>query len=270
MSDSFQSLFGALPLIGVVHLDALPGAPGYQGEFEAVVEKAVREARIYAEGGLDGIIVENFGDAPFFPDQVPAETIAAMAVVCREVIRTVKVPVGVNVLRNDVDAGLAVAVAAGASFVRVNVHIGAVVADQGVIQGKAHLTLRKRAMMKAEQVLILADVGVKHAAPLAAMGLAVEARDVAARGGADAVIVSGSGTGVSVNTKELELVKQAAAAPVLIGSGTNPDNLEALAALADGFIVGSWFKEDGNVLNPVSEARVKEFVNLFEGIRAGV
>jgi len=165
----FDSLFadGGQPVIGMVHLPALPGAPKYEGDREAIIETAERDAGRLAAGGVDAIMVENFGDAPFYPDDVPNHVVASMTRAARAVVETADVPVGVNVLRNDADAALSVAAAVGGDFVRVNIHTGARVTDQGVIDGKAHETMRLRDRLGAD-VAVLADHDVKHSAPIAA------------------------------------------------------------------------------------------------------
>ena len=167
---NFSDLFPKTkPLIGVIHLLPLPGAPLYNGNMAAVYERALLEAELLSKYA-DGIIIENFGDKPFYPNQVPPETVAAMAAIAREVLHLADVPIGINVLRNDAHAALAVAAAVGAHFIRINVHTAAVVADQGIIEGKAHQTLRLRKTLGAG-TLIFADVGVKHASPMAERGL---------------------------------------------------------------------------------------------------
>ena len=153
-------------LIGVVHLKPLPGAPGYEGSMGAVLEAAALDASRLAEGGADAIIVENFGDTPFFADAVPSETIAAMTIAVERVRRSAaELEVGVNVLRNDARGALGVCAATGASFLRVNVLCGAAATDQGVITGEAAALLRERARV-APEVKIFADVHVKHATPI--------------------------------------------------------------------------------------------------------
>src|SRR6266508_488411 len=137
--------FAARALFGMVHLRALPGAPLFGGSMDAVIEAALADGRALAAGGADGLVIENFGDRPFVKNRVPPETIASMARVVSEIAREVRLPFGVNVLRNDAQAALAIAAATGAAFIRVNVHAGAVVADQGVIEGEAAETMRRRA-----------------------------------------------------------------------------------------------------------------------------
>ncbi len=254
------------PLIACIHLLALPGAPLYEGDMEAVISRAVQEAELFAQLGVDALIIENFRDIPFYPERVPTETVAAMATISREIVNRVDVPIGINVLRNDADAALSIAHAVGAQFIRINVHNAAVLTDQGIVQGRAYETLRKRKQLNS-QVLILADVAVKHAAPLANLGIDVEARDLSERSLADALIVSGSGTGAETDFDDLRIVKENTHLPVLIGSGVNPSNIRKLNKLADGYIVGSYFKKDGVALNEVEPTRVQEFLDIYRVVK---
>ena len=202
---------GGKALIGVVHLLPLPGSPRWGGDMQPVLERARREAGILASEGAAGIIVENFGDAPFHPGSVGPETVAAMTLAVGAVMDTVDVSVGINVLRNDPGSAIAIAAATGAHFVRANVHYGAMVADEGVVQGAAHDTLRYRRVLGVqERVKLFADVLVKHAVPLGADDAAHVARETVLRGLADALIVTGSATGVSASVEELKTVREAA------------------------------------------------------------
>ena len=256
---SFHELFPKRkPIIACIHLPALLGAPTYEGDMDSVYQQAIEEAMFFERKGVDALIVENFRDKPFYPNRVPPETIASLAAVGRELVKTVSIPVGINVLRNDAHAAMAIATAVKAQFIRINVHMSAVVSEQGVIQGDSHHTLRLRHHLKSN-VLIFADVGVKHAAPLAFRGLAIETKDLCDRGLVDAVIVSGDLTGAETSVSDLETVKQHSIVPVLIGSGVGPDNLPSLAR-ADGFIVGSYFKENGHANNSIDEKRVDKLL----------
>src|SRR5215470_13349300 len=207
-----------VPIIGCVHLMALPGAPLYGGSMSAVYDKAIEEAEILLDGGVDGLIIENFRDTPYYPRRVPVETVAALSAVARELKRRVACPIGLNVLRNDGEAALAIATAVGASFIRVNVHCGAVVSEQGFMEGVAHETLRLRSALRSD-VLIFADIAVKHARPLIDRGLVTETKDAVERGCADAVIVSGERTGRETPAEVVQEVRRATQAPLLIGSG---------------------------------------------------
>jgi membrane complex biogenesis BtpA family protein len=251
----------------MVHLLPLPGSPRYAGDAQAILDAARRDALALAEGGVHAVMVENFGDVPFFPTAVPSEVIARMSVIVARLRDALgaSMPLGVNVLRNDGIGALAVAHAAGASFVRVNVLCGARVTDQGVIQGIAHDLLRKRVALGATTgVRIFADVDVKHSQPLAGRELSLEdeVADTLHRGLADALIVSGTGTGRGTDPDHVRRAKLAAtgAAPVFVGSGVTPQTVGALLPHADGFIVGTAFKRGGRVEEPVEVGRVKELV----------
>ena len=174
---SLTDILGIQPaLIGMVHLLPLPGSPRWAGSMGEVVEGALEDARALEAGGFDALLVENYGDVPFTPGRVDAATVAAVTAVISEIRRSVRLPVGVNVLKNDSQSGLAIAAATGARFIRVNVHVGAVVGDQGIIQSDAYNTLRYRRLLGAD-VKIFADVQAKHGVPLAPVELEQEARD---------------------------------------------------------------------------------------------
>jgi uncharacterized protein len=259
--ETFVQHYGRRAVFGMVHLQALPGAPLFGGSLDAVIESALADARALAAGGCDGIVFENLGDRPF-RKRVDPETIAAMTRMVTGVVREVRVPFGVNVLRNDAHAALAIAAATGARFIRVNVHIGAMLTDQGVIEGEAADTLRRRAAL-APQVMIFADHLVKHAAPLAPVDEMQMARDLRERGLADAIIISGRETGAPAAVARLQSAREAIDAPILIGSGLTVENAPDYAD-ADGAIVGTAVKRDGRIEAPVDRQRVKRLVRTFK------
>ncbi len=264
---NFKQLFpNGKPLIGCIHLLPLPGSPGYSGDMFKVIDQAIDEAKIFHKQKFDGLIIENFRDIPFYPDQIPAETIASMTVITQKIKNVFKGPIGVNALRNDAHAALAIAVATQVDFIRVNVHIGSSVTDQGIIEGKAYDTLRLRKNLNSD-VLIFADVAVKHALPLGNRTIEDETKDLTERGLADVLIVSGSHTGGEANIKEINKIKQNTYLPVIIGSGITADNLNNYASIADGYIVGSYFKTNGIANNLVEESRVVNFMKRFNSER---
>lgn len=245
-------------VIGMVHLRALPGAPRFDGNIEQIRESMLHDADALVTGGVHGIMMENFGDVPFFPGRVPAHVVAHMTALACEIKRRFEIPLGINVLRNDGCRALAIAHAAGASFIRVNVLCGARVTDQGIIAGIAHELLRDRANLGASHVKILADVDVKHSAALAPRDLADEVDDTIHRGLADAVIVSGAGTGKQTDPQQVAAVrKSAGTTPVFVGSGVSAQTIGELLPHADGFIVGTSAKREGLASNPVDAARVR-------------
>lgn len=261
--ETFASRFARRAVFGMVHLQALPGAPLFGGSIDAVIEAALRDARVIVDGGADGVAVENFGDRPFFATRVPQETVAAMTRIVAEIVREVRKPVGVNVLRNDPHAALAVAAATAAAFVRINVHTGAMLTDQGVIEGEAAVTLRLRTAL-APGVAIFADHLVKHATPLAPLDVIQSAKDLRLRGLADAIIITGAGTGVSADPDRLAMLREVLPdAPLIAGSGLTDANAASFAE-ADAAIVGTWIKRGGQVDAVVDRERVERLVRAFK------
>jgi uncharacterized protein len=248
-------------LIGMVHLAPLPGSPRWQGAMSAVIDSALADAHALVEGGMDALIVENYSDVPFAPRRVDAATVAAMAVVAREIRRALpRTPLGISVLKNDARAALAIACAVDARFIRVSVHAGTVVADQGLVESDAYATLRDRRLLGAD-IAIFADVHGKHAAPLAPLDLEQHARDLTHRGLADGLVVSGHATGEMTALADVKRVRSAMPdVPLLVGSGVTVETAAELLSMADALIVGTSVKRDGLVGNPVDPERVRRLV----------
>jgi uncharacterized protein len=259
------------PVVGVVHLPPLPGSArgGSARRSGDVLDVARRDADAWASGGASALIVENFGDVPFVRDDVAPYVVAAMTLVVDAVRRDTGLPVGVNVLRNDVLAAIGVAALAGGSFVRANVYVGAALTDQGVIEGRAHDAQALIRRLDAP-VAIWADIDVKHAAPLAPRPLADLAEDAIERGLAGAVIVTGRATGEPTALDDLRQARQGAPhAPLYVGSGATAERMPDLLTIADGVIVGTAAKIDGRIGNPVDPARVRALVDAAEAARGG-
>ena len=247
-------------LIGMVHLHPLPGSPASQLPLDRICRDACRDARALAEAGFDAIVIENFGDSPFRATCVDPDTVAAMTVVARAVRNEVGCPLGINVLRNDALAAVAIATVCEAAFVRINIHCGVYATDQGVIEGRADETLRYRKRL-GSRVSILADVHVKHASPMLAQPISEAAEEAAYRGRADGLIVSGTGTGKPTSLADLRTVKAAVPdRPLFVGSGASAQNARELLAVADGLIVGTAIKESGRTTAPVDLERARAFV----------
>ncbi len=245
--------------LGVLHLPALPGAPLGALTLRTIIDRASTDARALMDGGADGFIVENLGDRPYATDQVEPHTVAQMtriALALREVAP--RALIGVNVLRNDANAALSVATAAEANFIRVNVHSGVSVTDQGVITGRARDTLLLKRRLQS-RVALVADVDVKHAAPLAPQPLTQVARDTYLRACADALVVTGSGTGQPIDINTLaEVAAAVPQAPIWAGSGVTPKTLSRLLPHTDGVIVGTHLHEDGNLDSPLDPTRIAD------------
>lgn len=257
---------GLPALVGMVHLAPLPGSPRFEGSIQAVVEDALQRARTLEEAGFPALMVENFGDTPFFADKVPAVTIAAITRCVAAMAAEVALPLGVNVLRNDALAAVAVAGVTGASMIRVNVLAGSMETDQGPIVGRAAEVLRQRTTL-APETQVWADVMVKHATPPPGLTLEQAADDTWHRGGADALIVSGSGTGHAADLAAFERLRAVVPdAPLVVGSGATAENLGKLWGLADHVIVGTALEVDsvpGAALDP---GRVEKFVDTARSV----
>jgi len=254
-------------VVGMIHLQPLPGSPRWGGDMKQVIAAALGDAWALVTGGVNAVMMENYHDVPFYPGSAPAETVASMAVLVQAVKTAYPdLMLGVNVLRNDVDSALCIAAATGARFVRVNVHTGAALTDQGTIEGRSWHTLRRRRELGLD-VGILADVRVKHARPLVDRPLEDEVRDLRLRGLADGVIVTGAATGAGADPDEVAAVRVALPdCPLLVGSGVTSATVGDFLPQADGFIVGSSLQEIDPVTGRacVSETRTAEFVQALE------
>jgi len=254
-------------LIGMVHLRALPGSP-HAALMRDVLGRAVTDARTWVRGGADALLVENFGDRPFFPEQVPAVTIAGMSRALTEIARAVDVPIGVNVLRNDAEGAIALSAVHELAFVRVNVHAGAVLSDQGLLIGRAHATVRLRASLECD-ARILADLRVKHAAPLVERPIEDEARELAERADADALLLTGPATGRPPDLEPLDRIAAALpGTPLLLASGVDARLIGATRDRVAGWIVGTSAKRSGRVEAPAELARVRALAHA-KGRRSG-
>ena len=264
--QTLDGLFGRTGwLIGVVHLMPLPGSSGWGGDMPVVVERAIRDAGALEAAGFDGLIIENFGDAPFSREFAGRGAVAGLAAVGARVAERVSVPMGINVLRNDAVSAVAVAAAVGAGFIRVNVHVGAAATDQGIIQGDARETLRSIREL-APDLKVFADVFVKHAKPLGSDSIEQSARELVERGRAAALIVTGNMTGSPGSPDDIVRVKAAVpGTPVIVGSGVTVETVSGVLRAADGVIVGSSVMEGASAAHPIDEERARAFVRAARG-----
>lgn len=273
MPDRLNNIFHVKkPIIGMVHLRPLPGSPGYdpvQMGMERIISTAIEEAHILEQAGVDGVQVENMWDIPYLRgEEIGYETAAALAVGVNEVKNHVSIPVGAECHMNGADCAMACAVAAGAGWIRVFEWCNAFISQSGFINAMGARAARMRSRLKADHVLALCDVNVKHGSHYIIHDRSVweQAMDVEAQGG-DAVIVTGFDTGTPPTVENIGKCKEASALPIFIGSGLNSQNVSELLAAADGAIIGSWFKEDNDWKNPVSYDRTKEFMDKVIAMR---
>jgi membrane complex biogenesis BtpA family protein len=258
------AIFGApRALIGMLHVEALPGTPRSSLPVEAIAEKAVTEAAVYRRAGFNGLMIENMHDRPYLKGGVGPEIVAAMTAVARAVRRESGLPLGVQVLAGANREALAVAHAAGAQFVRVEGFVFAHVADEGLIEGSAGELLRYRRAIGAEEVRVFADIKKKHSAHAitADVDLA-ETAHAAELFLADGIVVTGAATGCSADPEDVRTVAEAVDLPVLVGSGITAENLAGFAA-ADAFIVGSSVKTSGVWSDPIDPDRCAALAEAF-------
>jgi membrane complex biogenesis BtpA family protein len=256
-------------VIGMVHLWPLPGAPGYTGYgMQVIVEHALRDAEALVQGGVDGLVVENMWDLPYYVgNDVKPEAMTAQAVAAAEVVKNFPIPVGINVIHNGGVVCLAIAVAAGARFIRVCILTGARVWDTGEFDhGCAAELMRKRKELAADGIHIFADVDKKHSVPFPGIDLQTHIQWTEFYG-ADALIVSGKFTGNAPDVEKVREAKRLATRPVLIGSGCSAENAATFLQYADGIIVGSSLKRDGVMENAVDATRVSALMEKVRAVR---
>jgi membrane complex biogenesis BtpA family protein len=270
--NALDELFGVpKPVIGVIHLKALPGAPRYQGmPMQEICAAAAADARALAEGGVDGILVENASDLPFCrPEDIGPETVAGLTAACLAAREAAGLPTGITCVANGVIPALAVAKATGARWVRANQWVNAYVANEGILNGPAARAMRYRAAIGAGDVRIFADVHVKFGAHAITADRTVSEQATDAEWfDADVLIASGTRTGSPTQVAEIEQVRAGTNLPVIIGSGLDAEQVPRLMATADGAIVGSWLKVDGLWWNPVCPRRVEKLIKSVRLLRA--
>lgn len=254
---------GRAELIACLHLLPLPGSPGWGGDMNAVLGRALDEAEIFAAAGVDGMILENTHDIPYLNRPREAATVAAMAVVAAEVRRRYPHALGIQVLAGANAAALDIALTCDLDFIRVEGFAYAHVADEGLIEADAGPLMRRRAHLGATHIEVWADIKKKHSAHAITADLTL--RDIAAGAhyyGAEGVIVTGGMTGQPASLAELDSIADLGPRRA-VGSGVTAANLADYAARADALIVGSDLKEGGDWRGAVVPARVREMVRLL-------
>jgi membrane complex biogenesis BtpA family protein len=262
MTSLFES---SRPVIGVIHVGALPGTPRGSRSVAELVRQAKDEARVYRESGVDGVIIENMHDVPYLKGEVGPEIVAAMTAIGVEVKAEGGLPVGIQILAGANIEAMAVAHAAGLDFIRAEGYAYAHVADEGIIEASAAKLLRYRKMIGAERVQVWTDVKKKHSAHAITADVSLgQTAETVEFMGADCVIVTGSVTGEAPKVDDVKETKSYCHLPVFLGSGISESNIEQFYNQADGFIVGTYFKVDSLWSNTVDPARVRQFINKLQ------
>jgi membrane complex biogenesis BtpA family protein len=256
------------PVIGVIHVGALPGTPRGTRNVAELAETAGREARIYKESGVDGVIIENMHDVPYLRGEAGPEIVAAMTAIATEVKSACELPVGIQILAGANIEAMAVAHATGLDFIRAEGYAYAHVADEGLIQSSAAKLLRYRKLIGAERVQVWADIKKKHAAHAITADVTLgETAETVAFMGADCAIVTGSATGKAPSVADVKEAKAHCHLPVFLGSGITESNIAEFYHEADGFIIGSAFKLDGLWSNTIDPARVASFMKAVRCLK---
>ncbi len=257
------------PVIGVIHVGALPGTPRNTQTVAELVMAARRAAQLYREGGVDGVAIENMHDVPYLRGEVGPEIVAAMTAIGSEVRSEIDIPIGIQILAGANVEAMAVAHAAGLDFIRAEGYAYAHVADEGLIQASAAKLLRYRRMIGATRVQVWADIKKKHAAHAITADVSLgETAETVEFMGADCVIVTGSVTGSPPTAADVKEAKAHCRLPVILGSGITAENITDFYNAADGFIVGSDFKVDGHWSNTVDPSRVERFMTIVKELAA--
>jgi hypothetical protein len=256
----------SMAVIGMIHLMPLPGSPRFGGSLNEVVRAALADAKALEDGGIDGILIENYGDYPYLPRRVAVETTASMVGVVKELVDEIHSPFGINVLANDYVTELAVAYATGGKFIRVEAYVDTVLTDTGALKpASSEIQRYKRSL--GTDLSIFADIQAKHTYPVVSKELTVSAKEAERRGLADAVIVTGTETGAQTPAKEVMEVRHVVSIPVIVGAGITAENIAEYREVADGFVVGTYLKQGGITEKPVDVDKVRKLMGAVKKIR---
>jgi len=263
-----ESTFGSRkPIIAMIHLAPLPGSPLYDraGGMQKIVDDSARDIQALQESGVDAVMFGNEGDRPYLLKASP-ESLAAMAFAVGALKPLIKVPFGVNYLWDPV-ATVGLAVASGARFAR-EIFTGVYDSDMGLWQPDAAAALRLRADCGRADLKLMYNINAEFAAPVGDRPIAARAKSAVFSSLADVILVSGPMTGEAVETANLKVVKDALPdTPVFANTGVNLGNVGDILKVADGAVIGTHFKVDGNTWNPVDGARVKRFMDKVRSLR---
>jgi len=267
--QKFKKIFNvAHPIIGMIHIQALPGTPNYKGDIRFVLDEALKEALIYKKAGIDALMIENMHDVPYQKNQVGPEISSMMTLLAHTIKQETNLPMGIQILAGANKEALAVAKAAQLEFIRAEGFVFGHVADEGYIDSQAADLLRYRKQIDAENIAVFTDIKKKHSSHAITADVSiVETAHAAEFFLSDGLIVTGKQTGAEADTFEIETVKKSSKLPVIIGSGVNIDNVTQYLSISDALIVGSYFKKEGFWKNDLQSERIKNFMEKVNQIR---
>jgi membrane complex biogenesis BtpA family protein len=260
-----MNLLNSKYVIGMIHVDALPGTPKYNGNISAIIQHAITEAELYKSAGIQGIMIENMHDIPYLNNSAGPEIISIMAIIAYEIKRRTNLFAGIQILASANKEAIAVANSANLDFIRAEGFVFSHIADEGFTDANAGEILRFRKQIGAENVMVFTDIKKKHSSHSITADISIsEAAKAAEFFLSDGIIITGSATGKEANMEEIIAVKNSTSLPVIIGSGITAENVCDYYNIADAFIVGSYFKQDGNWQNPVEKERIEKLLIEIE------
>ncbi|MBT3253705.1 MAG: BtpA/SgcQ family protein [Candidatus Marinimicrobia bacterium] len=267
-TENFSSIFKQdKSLIGMIHAQALPGTPQNHLSVSEIAAQAVKEAKILTECGMQSIALENMHDVPYLNREVGPEIIASLTRICSDVRAVTNLPLGLQILAGANQAALSIAQAAELQFIRAEGFVFGHMADEGLLQSDAGNLLRFRKQIGAEDIMIFTDIKKKHSSHAMTSDVSLEDTVEAAEFFlSDGAIITGTHTGKPVNQEELSRVYANAQLPVLVGSGVTPEGLSYIFDVADAFIVGSYFKQEGNWKNDPDPLRIEALVQARQSL----
>lgn len=255
-------------MIGMVHVQALPGTPFAKLPIRRIIDDAQRDAATLIKAGFDAILVENMHDIPYLNRNVGPEITSTMAVVASRIREMTPHPLGIQILAGANRDAIAAALASGADFIRAEGFVFAHIGDEGQMNSDAGELLRYRKTIGAEHVAILTDIKKKHSSHAITQDVSLaETCEAAEFFGADGLIITGTSTGKPADPFDVNAALTASSLPIVIGSGITPDNLPLFWEMADGFIVGSWIKDGGKWNNPVDSDRAHTLIKAAGHLR---
>jgi hypothetical protein len=255
-------------IIGMIHLKALPGTPGYRNNDNEILETALKEAQMYKKAGIDALAIENMHDVPYIKNEVGHEISTMMTLIGSQIKQTTQLPCGIQILSSANRAALAVAKAANLDFIRAEGFVFGHLADEGYIDSCAGDLLRYRKQMDANHIAVFTDIKKKHSSHTITADVSlVETAKTAEYFRSDGLIITGTSTGEEASIDDVDDVKNACKIPVIVGSGVTLDNLKRYLLKADALIVGSWFKEKGHWANALSYDKIVHFMEEVRRIR---
>jgi len=256
-------------LIGMIHVKALPGTPSNKLSPKQIVDKCIAEAKIYNDNNIDSIMIENMHDIPYLKRKVGPEIVTMMSVIAVEIRKIIpqERPIGIQILAGaNIDA-LAVAHTSNLNYIRAEGFVYAHVADEGFFESDAGELLRYRKQIGAESVNIFTDIKKKHSSNYITNDLSIaEMAKNAEFFLSDGIVITGSSTGFEADVEEIISVRKETNLPILIGSGITYDNIDKYFNYAEGFIIGSYFKEKGYWKNDLDENKIGSFVQKFKNL----